>query len=153
MGSPQHVRYADRTDRVHRARRGDATPTRVHQKIAKDATGRSHSGQATTTRAEEAHGLNPVHIGSDFEDFLKEEGLFEEVQARAVKELLAYRLLALIRQKRLTKDALAKRMKTSRASLDRLLDPNNPSVTLTTLSKAASALGCTLRVELHETEP
>jgi DNA-binding Xre family transcriptional regulator len=89
-------------------------------------------------------------LGSDFEDFLKEEGLFEEVQTLAVKELVAYKLLELIRRKHITKDALAKRMKTSRASLDRLLDPNNPSVTLSTLSKAASALGCTLRVEFGE---
>lgn len=102
---------------------------------------------------EEAHGLNPAHIGSDFEDFLQEEGLFEEVQALAIKELMSSRLLALIRQKRLTKDALAKRMKTSRASLDRLLDPENPSVTLLTLSKAASALGCTLHIELTPTSP
>jgi DNA-binding Xre family transcriptional regulator len=88
-------------------------------------------------------------LGSDFEDFLKEEGLFDSVHALAVKKVVAYKLLELLRQKRLTKDALAKRMKTSRASLDRLLDPNNPSVTLATLSKAASALGCTLRVELN----
>jgi DNA-binding Xre family transcriptional regulator len=68
----------------------------------------------------------------------------------AIKELVAYKLLELIRQKHMTKDALAKRMKTSRASLDRLLDPNNPSVTLSTLSKAAAALGCSLRVEFSE---
>ncbi len=105
-------------------------------------------GQATATRTEEAHGLNPAHLGSDFEDFLKEEGLFDEIHALAVKKVVAYKFLELLRQKRLTKDALAKRMKTSRAQLDRLLDPNNPSVTLSTLSKAAAALGCTLRVEL-----
>jgi antitoxin HicB len=111
-----------------------------------------HSDQATATFPQEA-ALNPARLGSDFEDFLKEEGLFEKVQALAVKELVAYRLLELIRQKHVTKDALAKRMKTSRAQLDRLLDPNNPSVTLSTLSKAAVALGCTLRVELTEGTP
>ncbi len=58
------------------------------------------------------------------------------------------KLMELIRQKHLTKEALAQRMKTSRAALDRLLDPTNPSVTLATLGKAASALGCTLRIEL-----
>lgn len=93
-------------------------------------------------------GLNPTHLGSDFEDFLREEGLFETAHVLAVKKVLAYKLLELIRRKHLTKDALAKRMKTSRAALDRLLDPTNPSVTLVTLGKAASALGCTLRVEL-----
>jgi len=66
----------------------------------------------------------------------------------AVKKVIAYKLMELIRQKHLTKEALAQRMKTSRAALDRLLDPENPSVTLATLGKAASALGCTLRIEL-----
>ena len=74
--------------------------------------------------------------------------MFAEVQVLAVKELLAYRIQTLMRQEHVTKDALAKRMKTSRAALDRLLDPANPSVTLTTLGKAACALGRTLRVEL-----
>ena len=97
--------------------------------------------------------MNPVHLGSDFEDFLKEEGLFEEVQALAIKKVIAYKLLALLRQRRLPKDTLAKRMKTSRASLDRLLDPDNPSVTLSTLSKAATALGCTLHIELTPVSP
>lgn len=106
-------------------------------------------GQATAPLPQDA-ALNPAHLGSDFEDFLKEEGLFDEIQALAVKKVVAYKFLELLRQKRLTKDALAKRMKTSRAQLDRLLDPNNPSVTLSTLSKAASALGCTLRVELTQ---
>jgi len=75
------------------------------------------------------------------------------VHALAMKKVTAYKLLELMRQKRVTKDALAKRLKTSRASLDRLLDPNNPSGALSTLSKAASALGCTLRVELTEGKP
>lgn len=94
--------------------------------------------------------LNPAHLGSNLDDFLNGEGLFEEVHALAVKKVVAYKFLELLRHKHLTKDALAKRMKTSRAALDRLLDPDNPSVTLATLSKAASALGCTLRVELTE---
>ena len=70
------------------------------------------------------------------------------MQVLAVKKVIAYKLLELMRQEHLTKDALAKRMQTSRAALDRLLDPENPSVTLVTLGKAACALGCTLRVEL-----
>lgn len=94
--------------------------------------------------------MNPAHLGSTLEDFLKEEGLFEELHILAVKQVIAYRLVELLRQQRLTKDALAKRMKTSRAQLDRLLDPENPSVTLATLGKAACALGCTLRIELEQ---
>jgi DNA-binding Xre family transcriptional regulator len=92
---------------------------------------------------------NP-HIGSSLEDFLAEEGILAEVQALAVKKLLAYRIAELMKRQKLTKDTLAKRMKTSRAALDRLLDPENPSVTLTTLGKAACALGRTLRVELAD---
>jgi hypothetical protein len=74
--------------------------------------------------------------------------LFETVQVLAVKKVIAYKLVELMRQEHLTKDALAKRMRTSRAALDRLLDPANPSVTLATLGKAACALKRTLRVEL-----
>jgi hypothetical protein len=100
-------------------------------------------------RTEEA-GLNPAHLGSDFEDFLREEGLFEAVHVLAVKKVIAYKLMERLRQQHLTKEALAKRMKTSRTALDRLLDPDNPSVTLATLGKAAAALGCTLRIELTQ---
>src|SRR5262245_1623867 len=134
MGSPLNARQQDSAGAVHGVRCRTRTSARVHQEIAEDAKGRPRPRQATTARTEEAYGLNPAHLGSDFEDFLKEEGIFEEVQTLAIKELVAYRLLKLLRQKHMTKDALAKRMKTSRASLDRLLDPNNPSVTLTTLS-------------------
>jgi antitoxin HicB len=70
------------------------------------------------------------------------------VQVLAVKKVIAYKLVELMRQEHLTKDALAKRMRTSRAALDRLLDPANPSVTLVTLGKAACALKRTLRIEL-----
>lgn len=150
MGNPSNARQSDRARPVHRAGgRPHAVVTRVHQKIAEDSQRRPRPRPATVTSRTES-GLNPFHIGSDFEDFLKEEGLFVEVHVLAVKELLAYRIQTLMSQKRLTKDALAKRMKTSRAALDRLLDPTNPSVTLVTLGKAACALGCTLRVELAE---
>ena len=106
------------------------------------------SPRSTPPPGVEAAGLNPAHLGSTLEDFLKEEGMFETVHVLAVKKVVAYKLLEIMRQEKLTKDALAKRMKTSRAALDRLLDPTNPSVTLTTLGKAACALGRTLRIEL-----
>lgn len=93
------------------------------------------------------------HIGSDFDKFLDEEGLRAEVQALAVKKPLAIKIAKLMRKEKLTKDTLAKRMKTSRAALDRLLDPSNPSVTLATLGKVAYALKCTLRVEFVEAHP
>jgi antitoxin HicB len=87
-------------------------------------------------------------IGSSFDDFLKEEGIYEEVTARAIKRVIARQLGALMQDQKLTKSALAKRMKTSRAQLDRLLDPENESVTLGTLTRAAQAVGRQLRMEL-----
>jgi hypothetical protein len=87
-------------------------------------------------------------IGSSFDDFLKEEGIYEEVKARAIKRVIARRLDALMREKGLSKSGLAKRMRTSRTQLDRLLDPDNKSVTLDTLVRAAYAVGRELRVEL-----
>ena len=87
-------------------------------------------------------------IGSSFDDFLKEEGIYEEVTARAIKRVIARQLDALMNDEGLTKTQLAKRMKTSRAQLDRLLDPDNESVMLGTLTRAAQAVGRQLRTEL-----
>jgi DNA-binding Xre family transcriptional regulator len=87
-------------------------------------------------------------IGSSFDDLLKEEGIYEDVTARAIKRVIARQLDAIMEEQHLTKSALAKRMKTSRAQLDRLLDPDNESVTLGTLTRAAKAVGRQLRMEL-----
>lgn len=87
-------------------------------------------------------------IGSSFDDFLKEEGIYEEVTARAIKRVIARQLQGLMEKQGLTKSELAKRMQTSRAQLDRLLDPDNESVTLGTLARAAQAVGRHLRLEL-----
>lgn len=87
-------------------------------------------------------------IGSSFDDFLKEDGIYEEVTARAIKRVIARQLDALMVDQGITKSALAKKMKTSRAQLDRLLDPENESVTLATLTRAAQAVGRNLRMEL-----
>jgi DNA-binding Xre family transcriptional regulator len=87
-------------------------------------------------------------IGSSFDDFLKEEGIYEEVTARAIKRVIARQLDTLMRNEGLSKTELARRMKTSRAQLDRLLDPDNESVTLGTLTRAAHAVGRQLRMEL-----
>jgi DNA-binding phage protein len=87
-------------------------------------------------------------VGSSFDDFLKEEGIYEEVTARAIKRVIARQLGALMQSERLTKSEMAKRMQTSRAQLDRLLDPDNESVTLGTLARAAEAVGRQLRFEL-----
>jgi DNA-binding Xre family transcriptional regulator len=87
-------------------------------------------------------------IGSSFDDFLKEEGIYEEVTARAIKRVIARQLDALMQEQGISKTKLAKSMKTSRAQLDRLLDPENESVTLGTLTRAAQAVGRNLRMEL-----
>jgi len=87
-------------------------------------------------------------VGASFDDFLKQEGIFEEVTARAIKRVITRQLDALMQDQGLTKSSLARRMKTSRAQLDRLLDPENESVTLGTLTRAAQAVGRNLRMEL-----
>lgn len=88
---------------------------------------------------------NP-HIGSTLESFLKEEGIYEEAVAAAQKKVLAWQIEQLMAKRKVTKSEMARRMKTSRAAVDRLLDPANASVTLYTLNRAATALG--QRVEL-----
>ena len=87
-------------------------------------------------------------IGSSFDDFLKEDGIYEEVTARAIKRVLVRQLGELMKREEISKTELAARMKTSRAQLDRLLDPDNESVTLGTLTRAAQAVGRHLRMEL-----
>lgn len=91
-----------------------------------------------------------MHIGSDFDDFLREEGLLEELQATAVKRVLASQLEKSMQEARLTKTAMARRMRTTRAQLDRLLNPENPSTTLATLVKAAQAVGKKLKISLEK---
>lgn len=92
------------------------------------------------------------NIGSDFDSFLEEEGLFEEATAAAVKRVIAYQLAEKMAEDKLTKAEMARRMNTSRSSLDRLLDPDNSSVTLQTLQSAVLALGGRLKIEIdfHE---
>lgn len=89
-----------------------------------------------------------IHRGGRFRDFLKEEGILEEVEERAMKKALALQLGKLLAKNEITKAEMAARMKTSRAAVDRLLDASNPSLTLSTLGKAARALGRKIRIEL-----
>ena len=88
------------------------------------------------------------HIGNSFDDFLEEEGILAEAEAVAVKRVIAFQLRERMKEQKLTKTQLAKRMGTSRSSLERLLDPDNTSVTLLTLKRAAKALGKRIRIEL-----
>jgi DNA-binding Xre family transcriptional regulator len=88
------------------------------------------------------------HRGSSFETFLKKEGLHEEVHAAALKRAVALKLNDLMKKKRVNKSAMAAQMRTSRAAIHRLLDPENTSVTLTTLNRAARSLGRKVKIEL-----
>ena len=90
---------------------------------------------------------NP-HIGSTLEDFLKEEGIFEDATNHAVKRLLAWQVERAMQEQRITKVEMARRMGTSRAHLDKLLDPENDKVQLDTVQRAAAAIGRQVRLEL-----
>lgn len=90
---------------------------------------------------------NP-HLGSSFDDFLREESAYEETQASAIKRVLAWQLQQAMEQEGLSKNQMAKRMKTSRSQLDRILDPANDKIQLDTVLKAAHALGREVRMEL-----
>lgn len=87
-------------------------------------------------------------VGSKFDDFLKEEGIYEEAQTLATKRVLVWQLEQEMKKQSLSKQKMAARMKTSRSQLDRLLDPNNPQVQLDTLDRAAKAVGRILKVQL-----
>jgi hypothetical protein len=87
-------------------------------------------------------------IGSSFDDFLAAEGILEECEEQAIKQILGDQIKAAMEREQITKTAMAARMQTSRRALDRLLDPKNTSVTLHTLQRAAAAVGRQLRLEL-----
>ena len=89
-----------------------------------------------------------THRGPTLDSFLEEEGIFDEVRNIVSKETLVWQISQAMKKKRLSKIKMAEAMKTSRAQLDRVLDPKSGNVTLATLQKAANAVGMTLRVEL-----
>jgi antitoxin HicB len=90
------------------------------------------------------------HTGSTFDSFLEEEGIREEVEAVAVKRVISWQLAEAMRKKKKTKQALAKELHTSRSQLDRLLDPQNVSVSLGTITRAAMALGKRLVIRIAD---
>jgi len=91
---------------------------------------------------------NKGRIGASFAEFLDEQGIREDVEGQAVKELIAEQISTAMKEEGLSKVAMAQRMHTTRAQLDRLLDPANPSVTLATLQRAAKAVGRHLTIAL-----
>ncbi len=87
--------------------------------------------------------------GQRFDDFLKEQGTYEETTERAIKQVVAFQIEQAMKNLGISKVEMATRLKTSRSQLDRLLDPSHTAVTLETLSRAAQAVGRTLTVELN----
>jgi antitoxin HicB len=92
--------------------------------------------------------MKKKNIGSSFDSWLREGGIYEEVSANAIKRVVARQVEAAMQERGLSKSEMARRMRTSRAALDRLLDPENAAVTLSTLQKAAAVVGRELRLEL-----
>ena len=91
--------------------------------------------------------MSKKHMGSGIADFLKEEGIFEEAQAQAIKEVVAWQLGQAMKKKKISKSRMAALLKTSRTQVDRLLDPKN-DITLSSLQRAAALLGLRVIVEL-----
>jgi len=91
--------------------------------------------------------MNDKKIGSSFDSFLEEEGIYEVVEAAALKRAIAFQLERAMTEGNVTKAEMARRMNTSRSQLDRLLDPEKPQVQLDTVMKAATVLGKKIRVE------
>jgi antitoxin HicB len=90
------------------------------------------------------------HTGSTFDSFLEEEGIKEEVEAVAIKRVLAWQFEQAMREQQKTKQAMAKQLRTSRSQLDRLLDPQNVSVSLDTITRAARVLGKRLVIRVSD---
>ena len=91
--------------------------------------------------------MSKKHMGSSIDDFLKEEGIFEEAQAQAVKEVVAWQLAEAMRTKKISKARMATLLKTSRTQVDRLLDPQS-DITLSSLQRAAEMVGRRVMIEL-----
>lgn len=138
---------ADRSVVAVFSRRHVDRPARIHQENAEDPGQRSIAGETEDDRGDEMKKLNK-HVGSSLDDFLKKEGVLEETRTIAIKEAVAWQVQQAMVKDNITKVEMARRMHTSRAALDRLLDPGNGAVTLQTLSRAANAIGRSLRIEL-----
>jgi antitoxin HicB len=145
MGNPD--RPSDETDGsciALPASRASGRTARVHKENA-DHAGRGFSNRAKT--AEGVKAMSKKHMGSSIDDFLQEEGIFEEAQAQAVKEVVAWQLAEAMKKKNISKSKMATLLKTSRTQVDRILDPKN-DVTLGSLQRAAAMVGRRLTIEL-----
>jgi antitoxin HicB len=137
----------DETDRASADLFWLRTPRRITWVCKEDAgdTKRRHGIGAQAPKG--VGGMNKRHMGSSIDDFLKEEGIFEEAQAQAVKEVVAWQLAEAMKKKKISKARMAALLKTSRTQVDRLLDPKR-DITLSSLQRAAAMVGRRVSVEL-----
>ncbi|MBA3440115.1 MAG: XRE family transcriptional regulator [Pyrinomonadaceae bacterium] len=93
--------------------------------------------------------MSNKHLGSSFDEFLKEENIYEEATSHAVKRVLAWQIAEAMKEKQISKREMAKRMKTSRSQIDRFLDPENANVLLDTIQRAAAVVGKSVTITLE----
>jgi len=140
-------RFADQTDGASAALRLSGTlscTSRVHQENARNSCGRLGVGATTAKGVGE---MSKKHMGTSIDDFLKKEGIFEEAQAEAIKEVIAWQLGEAMKERKISKRKMAEMLKTSRSQVDRLLDPKD-DVTLSSLQRAAAMVGRRVSIEL-----
>ena len=97
--------------------------------------------------------MSKEHIGSSFDDFLREDGIYEEATSQALKRVVAWQLAQLMKERRISRVEMAKRMKTSRTQVNRLLDPANESIQLDTIQRAAEAVGKSVNITFEDLVP
>jgi antitoxin HicB len=152
-GAYEPAEPSHRTGHLRLSRRGTRGTARVHQEEPEDTDGRSRSrgrtqeGADAMTRQPSRKPRHPRH-GSSLDACLAEKGTLETFQAVAIKEVIAWQISEAMAKQRLSKNQMARQMKTSRAQLDRLLDPAAGNVTIETLQRAANVLGREIRLEL-----
>lgn len=126
----------------------DGAPAWLHQEAAGHPETRSRSGPGPVKTVETEMSMGRKNIGSSFDDFLEEQAMLGDATAVAIKRVIAWQIAEEMKHQKITKTELAKRMHTSRAALNRLLDEEDTSLTLTTLASAAAALGKTINFRL-----
>ena len=152
MGNPhKFARWSHRARIFLCAWRGDGAVARLHQKDAEDPAkgiGYRATAHERFEMSDSEQDIESGTMGQSFDDFLRDEGTYEETTERAVKRVIAFQLAEAMKAKGLSKVQMAERLDTSRSQLDRLLDPDNDSVTLAVLTRAARAVGRDIRLEL-----
>ncbi len=148
MGTAVTPVVGDRSNILYYLRTQNRTTTWFCEKGPEDSFKGNSDGETQTDKVEVVN-MAKRNIGSNFDDFLDEEGLLEEVTAVAVKRYISHQLAEKMSETKLSKAEMTRRMDTSRSALDRLLDPENSSVTLQTLQSAVQALGGRLKIELE----